>query len=71
MNPGFIVAGKPSGIGIQHLFERPGLWSLCEEAVWLEVQRCELVTPLTWICAGCKALANGEPDPAPPCWRAG
>lgn len=69
MTEGFIVASKPSGIGIQHLFRRPGQWSLCEEAVWLEVQRDKLVTPLTWVCVRCKALATGEPDPASPQWR--
>ncbi len=53
---GYIVASKPSGIGIQHLFRRPGEWSLCEEAVWLEVQRAERVTPLTWICARCQVI---------------
>lgn len=65
MNRGFIVAGKPSGLGIQHLFRQPGEWSLCREAVWLEVQRAELVTPWTWICARCQAFAEGRPDPCP------
>jgi hypothetical protein len=71
---GYILAGKPSGLaaivdgqatdaGMQHLFSRPGEWSLCGEAVWLEVQRAELVTALTWICARCQALAAGQPDP--------
>lgn len=55
---GYIVAGRPSGIGLQHLFSRPGEWSLCGEAVWLEVQRAELISPLTWICVRCRELAE-------------
>lgn len=56
--PGYIVAGRPGGIGIQHLFRRAGEWSLCREAVWLEVQRAERVSELTWICARCKVIAG-------------
>ncbi len=57
---GYIVAGRPSGLGMQHLFRRPGEWSLCEEAVWLEAQRAELVNERTWICASCQGVAAAE-----------
>jgi hypothetical protein len=64
---GFIVAGRPvgptSGFGIQHLFRRPGEGCLCDEVGWLQVVRAELVSPLTWICARCQAIAAGELDP--------
>lgn len=56
-----VVAGRPtgptSGWGMQHLFRRPGEWSICGEAVWLNVVRPALVTELTWICARCQAEA--------------
>lgn len=67
----YIVAGQPegptSGWGIQHLFERPGLGSLCDEVGWLRVVRWEqaahgdiparIITPATWICVRCQAAA--------------
>ncbi|SRR5258708_16292058 len=56
-----VVAGRPtgptSGWGMQHLFRRPGEWSLCEEAVWLAVIRAEIVNEHTWICSRCQAEA--------------
>lgn len=65
---GYIVAGRPpgSGLGMQHLFTRPGEWSLCGEAVWIACVRDEHVNGLTWICGRCQAAAAGEPDPCPP-----
>lgn len=74
---GYILAGRPSGLGaivdgratnagMQHLFGRPGEWCLCGEVMWLQVQRAEKVTELTWICTRCKAVAAGEPDPCLP-----
>ncbi len=55
------VAGRPvgptSGWGMQHLFRRPGEWSLCDEAVWTSCVRGDFVSELTWICSRCQAEA--------------
>jgi hypothetical protein len=66
---GHIIAGRPvgptSGWGIQHLFDRPGEWSLCGEAVWLQCIRATDVNHLTWICYRCQRIAAGLPDQEP------
>lgn len=55
----YVVAGRPlgptSGFGIQHLFRRPGEWSLCDAVDWLRVVRCDPVNECTWICTRCQA----------------
>lgn len=64
--PNAFEADSPMGefpTGRMHLFRRTGEMSLCADVSWLEVVRAKFVSPLTWICAGCRAAAAGRPRP--------